>query len=233
MNRAEARVRLLRRAGAALLLMLGLAGVAFTVGRLVRAHTASGVSPAPSGATAVVLAPRPTDLPPPPVASESPAPTPTASRRMILPMVPHDTPPKITERTITLHLQPTMGLTLSIDEEPPRDVSTGETLRLDTKAHGLTFACEVCTPEQRTIAGGDKDDTLNVTVPVKAAILDLRGDPDKNYQIVEDPQLAIRAGSNNVAMKSRMFWAIHVREMETDRRIPVRLAAGKTVSTTF
>jgi serine/threonine protein kinase len=233
LNRAEARARLLRRAGAALLLMLGLAGVAFTVGRLVRAHTVSGGSPASSGPTAAVLPPRPKDLPIPAVASESAAPTPSAPRRITLPFAPRDPAPKITERTITLHLQPTMGLQLSIDDEPPRDVSTGETLRLDTKAHGLTFSCEVCTPEQRTVAAGEKDDTLNVTVPVKAAILDLRGDPDKNYQIVEDPQLAIRAGSNSVAMKSRMFWPIHVREMETDRRIPARLAAGKTVSATF
>ncbi|MDP8999051.1 MAG: serine/threonine protein kinase, partial [Myxococcota bacterium] len=57
MNRAEARVRLVRRGVAALLLMLALGGVAFVVGRLVRGYASSGPSVAPSAATAAVLLP--------------------------------------------------------------------------------------------------------------------------------------------------------------------------------
>ncbi|MDP9002717.1 MAG: hypothetical protein M3O46_21725, partial [Myxococcota bacterium] len=167
--------------------------------------------------------------PPPPTASE----TATPPRRVVsLPLPGRGVTPRPTERAMTLHLQPTMGLKLSIDGETARDVSSGEVLRLDSKAHALTFSCEVCTPVQLPLAAGDKDDTLQASVPIKAATLIVKGDPDKTYQIVEIPELAVREGSNTVALKSMFKW-ITVRQMETDVRRRVRLEAGNDVPVSF
>jgi hypothetical protein len=232
LNRAEARARFMRRAAVALILMLSLGGVAFGIGRWVHARTVAEVPPAPSAATAVVVRPRPT-MAPPLVASESAAPTVSAPPRVAaVPVVARDTGPKITERTITLDLTPPMGVKLSIDGAPSIDESTLATLRLDTKAHSLVFDCEVCTPVQVTIAAGDKDERLPVSVPIKPATLNVKGDSDKTYQIVEDPQLVVRVGPNSVALKSQ-YRSIVVRQIETDERRPVRLVAGQEIRVVF
>jgi serine/threonine-protein kinase len=233
MNRAEARARLVRRAAMALVLMLGLGVAAFAVGRLVRVHVATGASSAASGATAVVLPPRLAVPLLSPAASELPAPSVAAPPRVAaVPVVGRDNAPKSSERTLTLDLTPTMGVTLSIDGESSRDVANGTTLRLDTKPHALTFTCPVCTSEQRAVLAGDKDETLKVNVPIKPATLIVDGDRDKTYQIIEAPQLAIVAGSNSIALTS-MNRAITVRQMETDVRVRVRLLAGGEVRVGF
>jgi hypothetical protein len=233
MNRAEARTRLLRRAGMALLLMVSLGAVAFVVGRVVRSHANAAVSYAPSGLPAVILASAATASPLA-QASESAIPSASVARRVAsIPGPMRESPPKVTERTVTLHLEPTMGLKLSVDDDAPRDVSSGDALRFDAKTHQLVFACEVCSaPVHRLLPAGDKDDTLSVAVPVKAATLDVRGDQDNTYQIVEDPQLVIRAGSNSVPLKSMFQW-VTVRQMETDKRAKVRLKAGQIVAAMF
>jgi hypothetical protein len=133
---------------------------------------------------------------------------------------------------MTLDLQPTMGVQLSVDGERPTDVTTGQTLTLDAKAHALTFACEVCLPQRVSVAAGDRDDTLRVSLPVKPAILIVQGDVDKTYQIVEEPQLVIRAGANTIALKS-MYQPITVRQIETDALRPVRIQAGRGVTVAF
>jgi serine/threonine-protein kinase len=249
LNRDEARSRLLRRGGGALLLMLGLGIAAFGVGRLTRLRTPSSASAEPSAATAVVVSPgvggaddrlgRLGQLSSPVlsvVPTESAAPTPPVSPPAApvasVSMPARESVPRATERKVMLHLQPTTGLTLSIDNEPQRDVSTGEALLLDTKAHSLTFACDVCTPLQLSIAAGDKDDTLMVSVPIKPATLIVRGEVDKTYQVVEDPQLIIRAGANSILLKSA-FRSVTVRQIETDERVRVRLEAGKAVRAGF
>jgi serine/threonine-protein kinase len=233
MNRAEARTRLLRHAGVALLLMVGLGAIAFLMGRVVRIHATPVVSPTTSGSPAVILRP-PAVVASAPVTSESAAPSASIPRRVTsFPGSIRDSAPKVTERTLTLYLEPTMGLKLAIDDEAQRDVSTGDAVRVDSRAHELVFACEVCTaPVHKLLAAGDKDDTLNVAVPVKAAMLDVRGDQDNTYQIVEDPQLVIRSGSNTVPLKSMFQW-VTVRQMETDKRVKVRLKAGQTVAAGF
>jgi hypothetical protein len=213
--------------------MLGLASVAFFVGRIWRAHTASRLLPAPIGATVAPMAPSSMTELSPPSPIESGAPKATAARRVVpLLGASREGSSKVAERTITLRLQPTMGLNLSVDDAVAREVSTGETLVLDSKAHSLAFACEVCTPTKLAVAAGDKDDTLIVTVPIKPATLVVQGDIDKTYQIVEDPQVAVRAGANSVELKS-MFRSITVRQIETDERTRVRLEAGKVVRVSF
>jgi eukaryotic-like serine/threonine-protein kinase len=232
MNRAEARARFLKRAVVALMLMLGMGSVAFAIGRHLRAQGTAKSPPASVGATALVSSPRPPIAPGPPSAtpsSEASARAPSVATSS--PTAPRISPPR-TERNVTLRLQPPMGVTLSIDGESNRIVSTGEALRLDSGSHSLSFGCDVCLAVQQSLPAGERDETLTVTVPIKPAILNVQGDLDKTYQIVEDPQLVIRPGSNTVALKS-MFRSVTIRQMETDMRVRVRLEAGKTVPAVF
>ena len=69
-------------------------------------------------------------------------------------------------------------------------------------------------------------------MPIKPATLIVQGDVDKTYQVVDDPQVVVRAGANAVALKS-VYRSITVRQMETDVRVRVRLEAGKTVRAVF
>ncbi len=230
MNRAEARLRFVRRAAVALVLMVGLGGAAFGVGRWLRGRAAAGAPPAPSAASRVVVQPpRPTAVPLADVASASAAPAASALTKVVSgPVIAS----RVTERTITLDLTPAMGVKLSIDGAASIDESTLATLRLDTRTHSLVFDCEVCTPVQVTLPAGDKDERLPVSVPIKPATLIVRGDNDKTYQIVEDPQLVVRVGANSVALKSQ-YRSITVRQIETDERRPVRLVAGQEIRAVF
>jgi serine/threonine-protein kinase len=232
MNRAEARARLARGAGAALLLMVGLGGVAFGVGRLLRMHAASAVSPLPSSATAVEIPARATVPVLPAVVEGSAAPSATAAPRTLAPAAPREIVPRVTERTMTIDLQPPNGVMLSIDGEPAHAVSTGWVQPLDTNAHALTFECPVCIPLHLALAAGDKDATLRVNVQIKPATLVVKGDGDKTYQIVEDPQVILREGVNFIQLKS-MFKSVTVRQIETDLPVHVRLKAGETVTAKF
>jgi serine/threonine-protein kinase len=230
MHRAEARARVLRRATVALCLMLGLGGVAFAVGRVVRMRAAVD---APVGSLSVQPAPPPSSPAPPPAppSAARTAPPPTTVARPVAPPVP-PVAPKPVERDLTLDLTPSMGIIVSVDGATPRHVATGDTLRLDGKTHALTFTCEVCTPVSRDVAAGDKDDTLKVVVPVKPASLVIDGEADKTYQIVQHPELPVRWGSNSVPLRSA-FERVTVQQIETKVTVPVRLEAGNSVHATF
>jgi hypothetical protein len=192
-----------------------------------------------SSAPAVVGAARPAGSSPTVSAGSAagalPDALPSASARprpAAAPAAPREAAPKWIERTMTLDLQPTMGIKLSVDGEPPADVVTGGQLTLDAKAHSLTFTCEVCVPQQVAVAAGERDETLRVSVSVKPATLIVRGDVDKTYEIEEEPQLVIRAGANSIALKS-MFRPITVRQIETGASRPVRIQAGRGVTVAF
>ncbi len=237
MHRDEARARLLRRAAVVLFASLGLAAGVLGVVRVV-AHRA----PQASLEAARALSPHGSEAqgaPASPAAAISASPahpesaSPTARPRAPAPPAPaRETAPKVTERTISLDLQPGMGVKISVDDGPPSDVVSGKQLTFDTKAHALTFTCEVCTAKEVPLAEGDKDSNLRVSLSIKPATLIVQGDVDKTYQIVEEPQLVIRAGSNSVAMKS-MYGLVRVRQMETDALRTVRLQAGKMVTVSF
>jgi len=85
---------------------------------------------------------------------------------------------------------------------------------------------------QREVSAGDKDETLVVKVPIKPATLLIQGPVDKTYQIVEHPELAVRAGMNTVPLKSA-FEPITVKQIDSNVTVPVRLEAGKSVPATF
>jgi hypothetical protein len=133
---------------------------------------------------------------------------------------------------MTLDLTPSMGVAVSVDDGSPRHVSTGDVLTLDGKSHALSFTCEVCTPVRRDVPAGDRDDTLKVSVPIKAATLLIEGDVDKTYQIVQHPELTVRAGANVISLASA-YERVTVQQIETKLTVPVRLEAGHSVSAAF
>jgi hypothetical protein len=228
MNRAEARARLLRRAAMALLLMLGLGAAAFVVGRVVRARITADVPRPP--ASLVVSPPASSLAVLPPAPSASVTPSATAPPRM--PLVLSGLPPKPVERTLSLDLTPSMGVTISVDGAPVRHVNTGDTLTLDGKAHALAFGCDVCAPAERDVPAGDKDDTIVVRLRIKQATLFIQADPDKTYQIVQHPDVTVRAGTNSVPMKSVREW-VTVKQIESSAVVKVQLEAGKSVEAAF
>jgi hypothetical protein len=135
-------------------------------------------------------------------------------------------------RQLTLDLTPPMGLTVTVDGEPSRSVTTGDALAVDSSAHSLVFDCPVCISVRLALAAGDRDDTLVVAVPVKPATLVIEGDADNSYQIIQHPELSVRPGTNTIPLKSA-FERIAVRQIETGVSVAVRLEAGKTMRASF
>ena len=235
MNRAEARARLLKRGSVALALAAGVGLSAFGLRHAfpLQAHPASPLGADPGGGRGPEVATplESTSVPATPGASAAAHRVPAAPR--IVPSVPH-----ASERVFTLDLKPPMGVAVSIDGQPTREVSTGDRLTLDGKGHALTFSCprrggdDPCVAGRLAVAAGDKDDTLVVSVPVKPATLIVEGDVGKTYQVVQHPEVAVRAGTNTVPLKSA-YEPVTVQEMETGASASVRLVAGQTVLASF
>jgi eukaryotic-like serine/threonine-protein kinase len=236
MNRAEARSRLLRRAATALLWMMGLGLAAFAVGRLLQHRPGAGslagigdVKPSQSALSATMSS---AAIPSPPATPSTSTPAHSG------PSMNGQAAQRVTERSVQLDLKPSMGVKVSVDGEGARDVASGYVLRLDGKAHALSFTCsfrgigEVCVPALREVPAGDKDETLVVKLAIKPATLVIQGDQDKTYQLVEHPEIPVRVGNNTVALGSA-FESVTVKQIESNTALPVRLQAGKPVQATF
>ncbi len=226
MNRAERRGRALRRTGRIVAAVAGL-GVASVAGvRLVQ--ILSTHPPGPQLAMVQPPATAPTSAVPsgsaPSLAAAPSAPTPTR-----LPTIIRE--PRA-ERRVTLDLKPPMGVSVSIDGQPSRDVSTGDTLTLGARGHTLAFSCPVCTGVQLGVEASERDTTLVVSVPVKPATLVVDGDVSRTYQIVEHPELAIRSGTNTVPVRSA-YEHVTIKQIETGDEVSVRLEAAKTMHAAF
>jgi hypothetical protein len=111
-------------------------------------------------------------------------------------------------------------------------VTTGDKLTLDAKVHTLTFTCSVCNGVRIAVAAADKDDTLIISVPIKPATLVVEGDLAKTYQILQHPEITVRAGANTVPLKSA-FERVDIKQIETGTSVSARLEAGKTIRATF
>ncbi len=120
-----------------------------------------------------------------------------------------------------------------MDGKPPRDVSTGDALTVDTAAHSLIFSCPVCTPVQIALPAGDHSDRFPVTVPIKPATLEIEGAVDGTYQILQHPDLSVHAGTNTISLSNRTFEHVTVIKVETGKPVKVDLQAGKTTRATF
>ena len=241
-HRSAAWARWSRRASAVTAGLLAAGGVVAVVARpTVRldatrtvAHPASAAAAVPSEAFSIASAlapPSRADAMAAPVGSSS---VPAAPRRPTPILRPRETitvrPPA--DRAVSLDLKPAMGVAVAVDDQPLFPVSTGDRLSLDGGAHVLSFSCPVCTPVQLTLASGDKDETIAVSVPVKPATLVVDGNAARTYQVIEHPELSVRVGANTIGVKSA-FEHVTVREMETGRTVSVRLAAGSAMHASF
>jgi tRNA A-37 threonylcarbamoyl transferase component Bud32 len=139
---------------------------------------------------------------------------------------------KPTDRTLTLELRPSMGVSMSVDEKAERPVSTGDGITLDSEAHLLTFSCPVCMPVERSISAGDKSDTLHVDVPIKPGTLLVEGSAADHYQIVQHPEIHVDVGKNAIRLKSA-YELVTVEQIETGAQRQLRLEAGQSVAATF
>jgi hypothetical protein len=200
------------------------------VGRVVQ-HYRAGIRPVPEAQTVPVTSGRGL-LASAAAPSASVPPSASTAPRQVPLNIGVPAVPKVVERAVQLDLTPSMGVTVTIDGAETRDVSSGYVLKLDGKAHALSFECSVCTPVQRQVAAGDKDETLMVKVPIKPATLDIDGPVDKTYQIVERPEIRVRAGVNTIPLGSQ-FEPITVKQIDSNTNVHVRLQAGKSVTATF
>jgi serine/threonine-protein kinase len=235
MNRAEARVRLLKRGSMALAIAAGIGlsafGLRHTFPRQIHPPSSIGADPGGALAPGVATQPESASVPIAPGASETVRRVTAAPR--IAPSVPH-----ASERVFTLDLKPPMGVAVSIDGQSTREVSTGDRVTLDSKAHALTFSCprrggdDPCVSVRLAVSAGDKDDTLVVSVPVKPATLIVEGEVGKTYKMVQHPEVSVQVGTNMVNLKSA-YELVTVQEMETGASKSVRLVAGQSVQASF
>jgi eukaryotic-like serine/threonine-protein kinase len=227
MNRADRRARVMRRVGRIAAAAVGLGVIAFAAMRMthLRPHPAV-VTP-----SSVVPPPALSDSSAPAAAASGTTPSPVASQRP-RPVVLLREAPRITERRVTLDLKPPMGVSVSIDGQPDRGVSTGDALALNQRAHTLSFSCPVCIPVQLSVDAADRDTTLAVSVPVKPATLVVDGDVSRTYQVVEHPELVVRAGTNILPLRSA-YEPVTVKQIETGEAVSVRLEAARTLHVAF
>jgi serine/threonine-protein kinase len=245
MNRSNARIRMLRRAVPVVLGIAVVAALPAVVWRVRPAHPdrshalePNAASSEPASKSSVVAS---AEAPMVPSASTISVPSTRTARspRDVVRMAPiraaapaRDAAPTPVERALTLDLRPSVGVTVSVDGQPPREVASGESLVLGGDAHSLVFGCPVCNPVQVPVRPSDKDETLHVVVPVRPATLVIVGEPDKAYQIAEMPEIVVRAGENALPLVS-MFRVVTVRQIETGEARTIRVKAGDVARVAF
>jgi serine/threonine-protein kinase len=208
MHRAEARMRLVRRAGPLFVGALVLGVGAFFIARALKGSEAVVTMPDLPSSNGVV-ATRPV---PRAVSSASPAlPTPVASERPVVTSVGSSRPPVVTtvdaalpsrKRSVRFaSLQPQFGVKLKVDGVPGPDPGPGMSFMLpDERAHSLSFTCqdrdgnELCVPKIVAVAAGDTEQTLDVQLAILPAKLLIEGDSGHSYSILELPNITLAAG---------------------------------------
>lgn len=207
MHRAEARMRLLRRAAPLVLGALALGTGAFFVARALKGGpTVLSVPGVTSATTALVsTSPGPSAEPSakPVVASPTPSERPAialgAAKAPTTAAVDAAVPKK---RSVTIaSLQPQYGVVMKIDGVRGPDPGPGFSFMLpDEKAHALWFTCqdhvgnELCVPKTVNVPAGDTEQTLDVQLTIVPAKLVVDGEPGRSYGIEEVPNITLASG---------------------------------------
>jgi eukaryotic-like serine/threonine-protein kinase len=204
MHRAEARMRLAKRAGPLLLGAITLGTGAFFVARALKGQpvvlTIPGVPPA--GSSVMVTSGGSSAVP---SAKPSAAPLIVAERTAIVPVGRITAPPVDAgnkKRSVTFAtLQPQYGVVMKIDGVRGPDPGPGVSFMLpDEKAHTLSFTCEdrsgneLCVPKSVTVPAGDNEQSLDVQLAIVPAKLVVDGDPGRSYGIEEVPNITLASG---------------------------------------
>ena len=206
MHRAEARMRIARRATP---LVFGALALGFGAFFVAKALKGSPVVPTPQGpstdGSSMVAKGPPSATPSAKPVLTSPAP----SERPTV-VLGAAKPPLVStadagmgkKRSVTFaSLQPQYGVVMNVDGVRGPDPGPGVTFMLpDEKQHSLSFTCqdrdgnELCVPKTIPVPPGDTEQTLDVQLTILPAKLTVEGDPGKSYGIEEVPNITLASG---------------------------------------
>ena len=208
MHRAEARMRLARRAGPLFFGALILGTSAFFVARAFKGSPTLVTTPdVPTSNGAVLPGPGPSAA-----RSAGPLVSPSAIASVERTAVPSigvlrpastvDAAVPGKKRSVLFStLQPVFGVKLKVDGVPGPDPGPGVSFLLpDEKAHVLTFTCqdhdgnELCVPKTVAVAAGDTEAALDVQLAILPAKLVVEGEANHAYGIVELPNITLAPG---------------------------------------
>ena len=204
MHRAEARMRLVRRATPLVLGAIALGVGAFFVAKALKGQPVVTTPTGPSSGSSVVVAGPPSGTPSATAVLTSPAPSERplqvgATKPPLASLVDASVARK---RSVTFaSLQPQYGVVMNVDGVRGPEPGPGVTFLLpDEKAHTLSFTCqdhdgnELCVPKTVAVLAGDNEQALDVQLTILPAKLTVEGDPGKSYGIEEVPNITLAAG---------------------------------------
>ncbi len=236
MQRREARLRAIKNGGRAALVMALVGTAGFVVTRVVRdridADHPSMKSIASAGPLASAPASAVESAAPPP--SALPPPSASGSRFVALPTVKSAVVAARRDVAVDVAFPPN-GVLASLDGAAAVPVSGGYTFNVDTKAHSILFTCveDLCVPKRLDVAPGDDPLPLSASLTIRPASLVVHGDANASYQILQLPQLTVRAETAvSVPLKDskKTFTVV---QLPSGKKLVVELAAGKRGEVTF
>lgn len=247
MHRAEARMRLVRRAGPLLLGAVALGTGAFFVARALKGPPVVATEPtSPSGAASMVVsAPRPSaersaaPIVSAPVSADRPALSLGAVKPPFVPPAGADSGianGNGKKRNVVIaSLQPAFGVVMTIDGVRAADPGPGLSFLLpDQNAHVLAFTCkdertgnELCVPKTVTVPAGDAEQSLDVQLMILPAKLVIDGDPLRSYT-VEEANITLASGVATEIPMRRGTWTVHIYDrVDPEKRKTQQLTAGQ------
>jgi serine/threonine-protein kinase len=242
MQRREARLRAWKN-GARAAMVMGLVGAAgFGGTRMVRDriaadHDASRASPS---AVPLVTEPSASEAPsaaPPP--SAIPSETASGARIAALPVVksaPLPTVAVVTKRDVAVDVAfPPNGVLASLDGAAAVSVSGGYTFSVDTRGHSIVLRCveDLCVPKRVDVPPGEDRLPISASLTIRPASLVVHGDANASYQILQLPQLTVRAETAVVVPLKDSKKTFTVEQLPSGKKVVVELAAGKRGEVTF
>jgi eukaryotic-like serine/threonine-protein kinase len=238
-QRREARLRAVKNGGRAALVMALVGTAGFGVTRVVRDRidadhsTNKAVVSAGPLASAPPASAAPSTAPP---ASAPPSATSSGARVAALPTVKSAVTAVATKRDVAVDVAfPPNGVLASIDGAAAVPVSGGYTFNVDNKAHSIVFTCveDLCVPKRVDVPAGDDGVPVSASLTIRPASLVVHGDANASYQILQLPQLTVRAETAvSVPLKDskKTFTVV---QLPSGKKLVVELAAGKRGEVTF
>lgn len=246
MHRAEARIRLVRRAGPLLLGAIMLGTGAFYVARALKGTDPDlSIVTAPSGRPAIVASNAPSaDRSANPVTT-----APSASERPTYALGPVRTAAPTADAAVgkkrsvlIASLQPPHGVVMLVDGVKGAVPGPGLSFLLpDDKAHVLTFTCkdpttgnELCVPQTINVPAGETEQPLDVQLTILPAKLVVEGDPGRSYALEEVPNITLASGvAVEIPMRAGST-TVHVYDRsDPEKRKALALRAGQQHAVSF
>lgn len=246
MHRAEARMRLVRRVGPLLFAVIALGAGSFFVARAFKGKPE--IVDAPKPVESAVVAEKATAVPPVASATASASAAVTSAARPVVAVALHPrggqdsgTVGRAKRKLTFASVQPPAGVWASIDGATSFEPYAGMSVDIDTDHHSLSLSCkspftskELCVPETREIAAGEKEQALDIRLRILPARLLVDGDPTHSYRIEEMPNTPVAAGAvTSIPMSKGSDEITVVDSIDPTKRRKVRLEPGKQETVSF